>query len=448
MPGLKTFPKASERNWKNNRTTGVSPVTGDSRVRRPWYRRSMSTNDSTTSGKANVILLGITVLGLTGCAIGWATNARQFYVSYLPAFLFVLTCVMGMLFFVILHHLVDAGWSTVVRRPAEQVLAGFPVLLVLFVPIVIATISGKLFKWYPGSPDDHALHEKAAYLNLPFFLIRAGIFFGLWMLLSWIFRSKSIAQDSTGDPKLSVAMRKWAPPSMIVFALTISFAGFDWIMSLDHHWFSTIFGVYLFAGSATAALALLTLITLVMMNGRLLGRVPENVVHDLGKWIFAFSVFWGYIAFSQYFLIWYANIPEETVFFIQRWRGDWWIVSLLVPAGQFVLPFVLIMSANVKKSPFMLTLVSLIVLGSHYADMVWLTGPAHRPDGPAWGSLWMDASALLLIGGACALLVNKCLASAAAYPLHDPRLDEALNGGHGHSEAHAQETSQQAPIGG
>ncbi len=408
----------------------------------------MNAENSTTSGKFSPLLLGLALLGLIGTGVAWVGYRPQFYVSYLPAFLFVLTCVLGMLFFVILHHLVDAGWSTVVRRPAEQILAAFPILLLAFIPIAVGTYQGKLFRWYPPDPGDHLLHQKSAYLNLPFFLVRAGIFFAIWLALSHFFRSWSLKQDRTGNLALSKSMRKLAPPAMILFGLTISFAAFDWIMSLDHHWSSTIFGVYLFAGSATAAIALLTLVTLAMRNGRLLGKVPESVVHDLGKWLFAFSVFWAYIAFSQYFLIWYSNIPEETVFFIDRWSGDWWILSLLVPAGQFVIPFVLIMSANVKKNALMLSFVSLIVLVSHFADLYWLTVPAHLPDGPAWGAMWIDASVLLLIGATCGLVVHRALGKASAYPTHDPHLHEAIFGGHavGHETKH--DMAEQKPIGG
>jgi len=356
--------------------------------------------------------------------------------AYLAAFMFCLTLVLGMMFWVMLHHVTDAAWSTVVRRPAEQCLAALPWLAALLVPIL--AFAWKIYPWVGADlAKDKILREKAAYLNVPFFLVRAAVFFGAWLLLARIFRGRSLRQDETGDPRLSLSMRRWSAPAFFVYALTFTFAGIDWVMTLDPHWFSTVFGVYLFAGAAVASMALLTLMAVVLSRpgGRLEGKVSDDTLHDMGKLLFAFSVFWAYIAFSQYFLIWYANLPEETVWFMHRWHGGWKVMSVLLPVGQFVVPFVVLMSGVVKRKPAVMIGASLVILASHYLDLYWLIFPHAHTHHPLAAGVWIDAAALVMVGSLVAWVIVRAIAQHPAYPIHDPRLAEALAAGH-HPAAH------------
>jgi hypothetical protein len=388
------------------------------------------------------VLLALAVLGAVGCAAGWFASPRQFYHSYLVGHLFVLTVVLGMLFFVMLHYVVDAGWSTVVRRPAEQVLACLPVLALLFVPIVIGMLSNSpysIYKWtfdrgYEGfsTADQMLLDWKQPFLSPWFFVLTVVVGFGAWWGLSLIFRGRSLRQDENGDPALTLSMRKWSAPGLIIYAFTFTAAAKLWIMSLDFHWYSTIFGVYVWSGAVVASLALLVLMVIGLGKGPLRGMISSDNLHDLGKLLFGFAVFWAYIKFSQYFLMWYANIPEETIWYLHRWMGteevpaSWWWVSVLLPVGRFVLPFVVLMSAVPKRHPGVMAVVAVALLAVHYVDMYWMVMPELHRSGPALGWLWLDLSAVAFVGGVCGMVVVWAMSRAALYPVRDPRLHEAL----------------------
>ncbi len=390
---------------------------------------------------ARKVFAALGALGAAGCVAGYLVDPRQFYFSYLTAFLCCITIPLGMLFFVMLHHVVDAGWSVVVRRSAEQVLAALPVLALLFLPVLAGLFQGRIFNWTAFASHgehDELLASKRPYLNVTFFLIRLAIYFAAWNLLAWKLRGNSIRQDHDGAARHTFSSRRFSAPGFFVYALTFTFAAFDWIMSLDYHWFSTVFGVYVWSGSVVSSLAVLILITLALARGPLAGLVSSDHLHDLGKLLFAFCVFWAYIAFSQYFLIWYSNIPEETVWFMHRWTGaqpdqlaaQWWIVSIILPVGHFVLPFLVLMSAAAKRNPKVLAAMCAILLATHYVDAYWMIMPTLHEHGPHLKALWIDLSALLAIGGAAAWVVTRAMTGAALYPLRDPRLQESLMAEH------------------
>ncbi|GMU23188.1 MAG: membrane protein [Phycisphaerae bacterium] len=370
--------------------------------------------------------LGTAALGLIVSIAGLALDTKHFLYAYLTAYTTVLTLVLGMLFFVMLHHVTDAGWSTVIRRVAEHFLAALPVLAVLLLPVLLGV--GKIYKWAdPAIVQGDPLYEvKRPFLNVPFFIVRAVAYLVAWWGLARLMRGSSLKQDASAEPYLSLRMRRWSGPGLVLFGVTFTLAAFDWLMSLDFHWYSTIFGVYVFACAAVASLGLLTLTTLRLETGPLTGLVARSHVHDLGKLVFAFCVFWAYIAFSQYFLIWYANIPEETIWMLDRWIGTWKAVSVLVPAGLFVIPFLALISAPPKMHRPTLASIGAIVLISHYVGMYWLVMPVLHHDGPPLRMAWIDAGALLLVAGACGAAVRHSMNRHAAYPINDPRLHEVV----------------------
>lgn len=370
--------------------------------------------------------LVMTGVGLLGSIIGLIVDRPHFLFTWLAAWTFVWSLVMGMMFLVMLHHLTDAGWSTVIRRPAEQCLAALPALAILFLPVFLGM--SVLFRWTGETVEsDPMMAVKQPFLNQPFFILRAILYFAVWFMLARKMRGQSLRQDHTADPQCSFSMRRWSAPGMILYALTFTFASIDWLMTLDHHWYSTIFGVLIYAGGTVAAIALLSILTLRLAAGPLRGRVANDHIHDLGKLLFAFAVFWAYIAFSQWFLIWYANIPEETGWMLARWAGSWRIVTIIMVTALFLIPFVVLMPAGVKSNRFVLTAISAIVLAGHYLQMIWIVMPQVHPEGWRPAYLWIDAAALLLVLGIAGGAVRAAMRQAPLYPINDPRLHEVMH---------------------
>src|SRR5687767_1587590 len=291
-----------------------------------------------------VIAAVCALLGIAASAILGAANPKQFFLSWLVSFLFFLSLALGALFFVLIQYAAQGGWGIVVRRIGETTFATLPVMAALFLPLLLGLHD--LYEWSHADAAEHdaLLRWKAPYLNVPFFLIRAALFFGIWSFIALLYYRGSRGQDETGDPGVSARLRRLAGPAIMVLALTQTFASIDWIMSLTPHWYSTIFGVYFFAGSFVGFIALLSVIVVAMRRAGLLDTIiSDEHLHDIGKLLFAFTAFWAYIAFSQFFLMWYANLPEETIWYKARIDGSWLQVSLFLMAGHFVAPFFYLM---------------------------------------------------------------------------------------------------------
>jgi hypothetical protein len=370
----------------------------------------------------------LAVVGLGGAlAFGLlGTSARsQLWHSWLVGSLFVLSLALGALFFVLVHHATQAGWSVVVRRFAENAMATLPFLGLLFAPLLLGM--GELFHWsHPEAvATDHLLAHKQPYLNVPFFVLRTVAYFAIWSGLAIWFGRQSRLQDSNGDPEITRRMRRASAPGLILFAVTTTFASFDWLMSLNPHWYSTIFGVYFFAGSMVALYGFLSLVTLAARrSGLLLDVISSEHLHDLGKFLFAFVAFWGYIGFSQFFLIWYGNMPEETAFFALRLQGSWRPASILLAAGHFLVPFFFLLPRTVKRHTAGLAVGASWLLFMHLLDLYWLVMPNLHPEGVAPGIL--DLAALLGSIGVFLAAFGWSLQRQALVPLRDPRLPESL----------------------
>jgi hypothetical protein len=381
--------------------------------------------DEATGKKIVSTAGGVLALGAVLGVAAMATDPTRFAFSYLTGFAWVATIGLGALFFVIIQHLTKAGWSVIPRRAMEWVSGILPITFILFLPIV-AFAHTLYHHWMSEEAQhDHMIHAKAAYLNTTFFYIRAVLFLVIWAALASFYWSNSRKQDESGDPKLTIKMQNMAPPAILLFALSLTFAGFDWLMSLDPHWYSTIFGVYVFSGSAVSSLAALALLALSLeKRGRLAGIITVEHRHDIGKLLFGFIVFWAYIAFSQFILIWYANIPEETIFYKHRWEGTWSIVSLLLLSGHFIVPFIALIGRGAKRNPQMLGAVAVLMLAMHYVDMYWLVMP--NLDHHGVHVTWIDLAGLLGPAGAGALMLAFRARTSPLYPFRDPRLAESL----------------------
>lgn len=279
---------------------------------------------------------------------------------------------------------------------------------------------------FEEAAEERILADKQPYLNTNFFAIRAVIYLLIWALLGWQLLKMSTSQDTSRDPKTTLAMKILSAPATIAFALSLTFAGFDWVMSLEPMWYSTIFGVYMFAGAAVSSLAVLIIITMgLKSSGAIKNEINVEHYHDLGKLLFGFNVFWAYIGFSQFMLIWYAAIPEEVTYYHRRWGvGPWSDVSMILLIGHFVVPFFWLLSRNVKRKLPALRIGAFILLALHLLDVYWMVMPNYAGDGFAFH--WLDVTTLLGVGGIYFAVVLFFMKDHALIPVGDPRLKRAL----------------------
>lgn len=365
------------------------------------------------------------LLSFTLLISGYYTDPQQFFFSYLVAFVFWLSIALGGLFLLMVHHLTGAVWSVVLRRLLEIIQSSFLLLLLLFLPVLFGL--HHLYHWSHEElvSTDHLLKLKSPYLNPTFFILRSLGYFLVWIFSSRRLLNKSLAQDRDARLEVTPSLRRTSAGSMILFAFSVTFASFDWLMSLDPHWYSTIFGIYFFAGCVLACLAfLICAITLLQQKGILIEAVKVAHWHDLGRLLFSFTIFWAYMAFSQYFLIWYGNIPEETVWYLHRWHDGWKVLSLLLVLGHFVLPFLFLMTSWSKRNSFALAMMSVWLLLMHWIDLFWLIMPAN-PGHTGWPS-WQDPVSLLAIGSALVWLYCRRMQRHPLLPINDPRLAESI----------------------
>ncbi len=296
-------------------------------------------------------------------------------------------------------------------------------------PILVALFFGRadLYSWNDAAlrDVDPLLQAKSADLNAPFFTVRTAAYFAVWIGLSRFFGRRSLRQDTTLDTAVTLEMRRASGPAMLAFAVTTNFAAFDWLMSLDPYWFSTIFGIYFFAGCAVAFFAALPIVAALLQRMNYLTReITIEHYHEMGKLIFGFMMFWAYIAFSQYLLIWYANIPEETSWFLVRQSGSWRIVSLLLIVGHFLLPFFGLMSRGSRRDLRSLLFWAAFLLVMHAVDLFWLIMPSVSPHGLPMGL--MELLCLLGVGAACAAATLRQTAGIRLIPTGERHLSESL----------------------
>jgi hypothetical protein len=380
-------------------------------------------SDSPIIKKLNLIGLGLAAIGIILSVAAAAMDWNRFIHDYLFAFVFFGGIAITGVFFSMLQYVVRAGWSVALRRIPEFMAALVPFLILIAIPIILG-IGDLYHHWVHPTPGDAVLQGKAGYLNVPFFIVRIGIYYLIWLGLYYFIVGNSYRQDKTTDPKPTQRNWKYSAPAIILYAMSMTFAAFDLLMSLNPHWYSTIFGVYYFSGSFAGALAMITILAVILRKA---GVLPEwltsNVFHELGKLLFAFNVFWAYIAFSQYMLMWYGNLPEEIIFFEHRFKGSWQYVSYAIVFLHFVVPFLLLLSENSKRNLNVLLSGAIIILAAHLIDMYWIVMPYFSHESLPLG--WMEISPLLAIGGIFIVLTMRQFRKRSAVPIHDPFLPEA-----------------------
>jgi hypothetical protein len=385
----------------------------------PWYGGARAVR---LAGGAAVVGLGLTLLG------GLVLDGRRALFAFLVAFVFWVGIALGALILLGAFHASSARWPVVFRRFLEAVPQSLPVFVALFVPLAVGM--RHVFPWVdPHALQGemaHAMHNKVGWLNPTFFVVRAAIYFAFWIAIAFLLRSWSIRQDEEGGASLTRKQRRLGTGALPFLALTMTFAAFDWMMSLDPRFYSTIFGVYWFAGSFMGAFAVTIIAaTAARPDPTAFGHhMNLEHFHSLGKFLLAFVAFWAYVAFSQFMLIWIANVPEEVPWYILRIRGGWRWVALFLAAFKFLVPFFLLLSRDLKRNPRALSYVAAWLLFTQWVDVYWLVMPHLHPDGPRPSLL--DLTALVGVGGAAIAFVVLRMRGAASVPVRDPFLEDSL----------------------
>jgi len=364
-------------------------------------------------------------VGILGCAIGFVVDRPVFFRAYLIAWTFAVGVTLGCLAIAMLHHLSRGGWGLMVRRVLEAASRTLPLLLVLALPLAFGM--RELYPW--ARPElvahDPVLQAKTWWLTVPFFWVRLVVYFALWGGVAFLLNRLSAEQDRTGDPRLARRMQLIAAPGLALYCLLATLASVDWLMSLQPHWFSTIYGIYFIGGHGLAALAFMIVVALFLARREPMDRVlSPHYFHDYGKLMLAFVMLWAYFSFSQFLIIWSGNMPEEIVWYVRRVHGGWGWIALALVAFHFALPFALLLSRDLKRSGRRLGAVALGMLLMRWIDLYWQVEPAfHHGE---FSFSWLYPATLLAVGGLWLAAFVAELKKRPLLPIHDPYLPEAI----------------------
>src|SRR5450432_1418449 len=370
---------------------------------------------------------GLMVVGGILSVIGAIVNPSEFGCSWLLAFMFYLCIALGALFLVLVHHLTDAGWSVAIRRFCEHLASLlFPWLAILFIPI--ALFAHKIYLWMTLDPaGDRSLSAKLPVFTCSGFLIVSALFFGVWWLLTSRLCYWSLRQDVTGDARCTHKMRFHSGWGIVAFAATITGASVLWMKSLEYQWFSAMYGVYFFASLVWVTLATVYVITALLQRQRILdGVLHDNQFYFLGVLFFGFTLFQAYTEFAQYFVVWNANMPEETFWYLIREHGSWWCLSMILIFGHFFLPFFVLLPVKVKTNFKIMLPVCAWAWVMTFADLAFNILPARHNDGYPFKWIPVQLGCLMFMGGFLAWVFLKKFRSHPPYPQKDPRLLEAM----------------------
>jgi hypothetical protein len=381
--------------------------------------------------------------GLVLSAIGLFTAPAVFWQSYLIGYVFWVGITLGSLAVLMIQHLTGGAWGLVARRVLEASTRNLPLMVLLFLPI--AWKVPELYSWARPATDPElvkVIHDKGAYLNTPFFYLRAVLFFVIWGVLIFVLNKWSKEQDEQPAVPPGPRDRRFrvlSGPGLVLYVVTVTFMSVDWIMSLEPAWYSTIFGILTMGGQGLSAMAFGILVLSALVKFRPMSAVADaENFHDLGKLMFAFVLLWAYFSVSQLLIVWSANLPEEVPFYLERLRGPWAPISIALLLLQFVLPFLLLLSRDLKRNPAAVKWVALVILVMRIVDIGWTVGPAFRCPAeivePCRGGSslhWLDFAVALGMGGIWLSLFWRNLAGRPLVPARDPYFKEAMaHGGH------------------
>ncbi|HKV09451.1 MAG TPA: hypothetical protein VJ725_15010 [Thermoanaerobaculia bacterium] len=366
------------------------------------------------------------VIGAVLCAIGFFVSPEYFFRSWLVGWVYWMGVTLGCFAIMMLHHLSRGAWGLVVRRVMEAASRTLPWLLLLSLPILLDLLTTKsLYLWSRPIAGDELLQAKAPYLNVWAYLLRLVIYFAVWGGFAFVLNRMSLKQDTSDDPGLTRRMQLIAAFGLAAYCLAVTFASVDWLMSLDPHWFSTIYGVYLMGSQGLAALAFIITFALFLSRREpMAGVIQPRHFHDWGKLFLAFVMLWAYFSFSQFLIIWSGNLPEEIEWYLKRLHGGWGLVALLLVLFHFALPFVLLLSRDLKRSGRLLVGVAVLMLVMRWVDLLWQVEPNFEEHHVV--HYWLYLAAPAAIGGIWLFLFVHELKKRPILPINDPYLPEAI----------------------
>ena len=366
------------------------------------------------------------VLGLVLAIAGFfMSGADRFFQAYLVAYTFWMGVILGAMALLMVQHLSGGVWGIVLRRPFEAAVRTLPVMTILFLPILFGMHS--LYEWtHPEAANDPLIQAKAAYLNSTAFIARQFVYFAIWNTIGFLLTRWSAEHDRTGDARLLGRMSKLSGAGLLIYAYSVTFAMVDWTMSVNPHWFSTIWGMLYVGGQGLSAFAFGICVLVMLAQTTPLNRViTEHHFHDLGKLLFAFLMLWAYLSFSQFIIIWSANIPEEIPHYLDRWENTWKFLSIFIVVGHFMVPYALLLSRDLKRNFTRLRVIATWLLFARLADYFWHVAPELHKDGMSISLL--DVALPLAIGGVFISLFVTQLGGRSLLPINDPDIDKALH---------------------
>ena len=373
--------------------------------------------------KKGIILL---LSGIIILLAAFIFEPHRAFFDYLWIFMFLISIAVGSLGLVALEYMVGATWSTPFRRVMEITASIIPFLVILVIPLFIGL--GDLFHWTHEEmvQTDRVLTAKSPYLNIGFFSLRTAFVLLLWVAFYWFITRNSEKQDETGDPAFTVKNIKLSMAFGPLFLITLTIAAIDWMMSLEPHWFSTMFGVYYFAGTLIAAFSVNAFILINLKEGGyLLPQIKDRHFYSFATLMFAFNVFWAYIGFSQYMLIWYSDMPEETFWMLERWQGGWKYFSIGLVILHFVIPFLILVGRQAKTNLKLLKIMTVWMLVMHAYDLYWLIMPSYIKEGAIMS--WPELSFPLIVSGLTIILFKLKADKKNLVPVRDPKLQAGLD---------------------
>ncbi len=380
----------------------------------------LDTQLTTELDPASRISIAIGGVALLLCLVGGYFDRQQFFRSYLTAYIFWLGVPLGCLGILMIHHLVGGTWGFVIQRALESSIRTFPIMALLFLPILFGL--PELFLWaQPGVvAHDPILQQKAAYLNVPAFIARSVIYFAVWIVLGFLFARWSKQQDRSADPALTQRLQTLSGPGLILYGLTVTFSAIDWLMSIEPRWYSTIFGMIFMVSHGLVALTFVICVSYFLSRREPLSSVIAPwVFNDLGNLLLAFVMLWAYLSFSQFLLVWVENLQHEIPWYLHRMSGGWAVVAMALIALQFALPFILLLSRTVKRRAAMLCAVAIGIALMHQIELFWFVAPTFHPDG--FAIHWTMFLAPIGIGGVWLFAFLSELKKRPLLPYRDPR---------------------------
>jgi hypothetical protein len=372
------------------------------------------------------VLVFSALLGIIGCIAGYFTNPARLFQSYTVAFAYTSLIGLGAFFFVMIQFLTGSAWSVTMRRIMENVMITLPVGLLLFIPIAIGL--NEIYPWtnQQAVAADAVLKAKSSFLTPNWFIARTVIYFFLWSLWAGSIYHQSTKQDTERSVKQMYIASRWSAPGLFLAVAVGTLASYDWLMSLEPKWYSTIFGLVMLSGGALSFFSVVILVCLAFRRaGILKNSITVEHYHDLGKWLLALTSFYTYVAFSQYFLIWYSNLPEETIWYRHRMVGSWLPVSLAMPFLRFLIPFPILLSLPAKRSLKVVGLMAAYSLVVEYIDLYWIVMPTYYKTGPQ--PHWLDLATLVTTVSICGLVFWSRFRAHKMVPVGDLRLEQSLH---------------------